>query len=141
MTVIKGSCSCGNIGLSFETRVDLRRVNPRACDCDFCTLNKVSYFSDNQGVLHISIKDRSKVNIDRHGSEQAQFHGCNFCSEFVFVSFILRNQIYAAINTQCLPQTTFAEPMLVQPKLLSKQQKLQRWTKLWFNNVKITENL
>ncbi len=57
----QGGCHYGN--LRFNASLSSKRVsfNPRACDCDYCTMHVAASLSDPDGWLEISINDDDQV--------------------------------------------------------------------------------
>ena len=80
----------------------LHSYQPRACDCDFCMAQKAAYLSDLNGVLEVF--HQHKLEGIYQGSEQAG----------VF------SQKY-----------TIGSAVYVSPKMLSPQEKRERWQSVW----------
>ena len=136
--VYTGGCHCSNIKLIVELPKELNTYKPRACDCDFCMAHGTSYLSDPQGKLSIMIKDKDHLSHYRQGDAIADFLICKVCGVVVGVCFESEADRYATINAKalshradCLPETS------VSPKLLSTEEKIERWKKAWFSDVKL----
>ncbi|AXI02161.1 GFA family protein [Aquirhabdus parva] len=143
--VYAGGCHCSNIKLAVELTKALNAYKPRACDCDFCKTHGASYLSDPQGKLVITTKDKDALSRYRQGDAIADFLICKICGVVAGVSFqseaglyaTIEAGLYATINVKalsdradCLPETS------VSPKLLSTEDKIERWKKAWFSDVK-----
>ena len=133
-----GGCHCGNIGLEIKVTNEPDSFNPRACDCDFCTKHGASYISDNNGELTIHLLNASQLNKYRHGNKIADFLICQICGVLVCACYEDRGHLYATVNSKAIAQNNhFGIETVVSPKLLSSEEKTQRWKDVWFSKVKI----
>lgn len=133
-----GSCHCGNIALEMEITGEPLSFNPRSCDCDFCRKHVASYVSDPRGKLVIVVKDKNNLGKYRQGSVIADFLICRICGVLVGVCYQEPGQMYAAVNSMAFENVAgFGAAITVSPKKLNDQEKIQRWKKIWFSDVRI----
>ena len=132
----RGGCHCGR--LAFEVRLTQppSAFVPRACDCSFCRKHGAAWLSDPQGVLALRL--RGEPVRYRQGSDQAEFVACAHCAVLVAVVSEVDGRMYAAINARTLdgPDTpAAAQP--ASPQSLAAEQKVERWSRLWFADVRL----
>ena len=133
MQEVSGGCYCGNIRLNAALSRDLASYNPRACDCDFCLKHAAAYVSDPLGSLHIEIRNELEVNRFRQGSTTAEMLVCRTCGVLVGALYRESNRLFGTLNAKALDsRPLFGPEKSVSPKLLSGDQKVQRWRELWF---------
>lgn len=138
MQKLLGGCDCGNISFAMELSIDPASINPRACDCDFCMKHNATYISDANGKLKITIKDKCNLSEYHQGSGIATFLICKNCGVLIGGCFETSSQRYAAINSKAVDRTIhFASDRVSSPKLLSDEEKKERWINLWFSGVEI----
>lgn len=141
MNELTGGCDCGNILFEMESALDFRLVNPRACDCDFCVKHGATYISDANGKLKVRIKDKANLSEYHQGSGIASFLVCKQCGVLIGGYYESNNQIYAAINSRSVNRDVhFGLDMVSSPKVLTDDEKTQRWRELWFSHVEIEYN-
>jgi len=130
MHAVTGTCRCGAVSWNIQLPQPPASYAPRRCDCDFCTARHLLYLSDPNGQLHISAN--SALARIRQGSEQAEFLACSHCQTVVAVCYQEAKISVGAINASLLqPQSQFAAPVTVQPRLLAADTKTERWKQLW----------
>ncbi|WPU64207.1 GFA family protein [Peredibacter starrii] len=134
MTKLKGTCYCGNIHLTLTLSEPADAYHPRACDCDFCQKQNISYISDPKGTLSFEFKNQ--VGHFRQGSESAEFLFCKHCSFVVGVTYQEDDVLYGAVNSEVI-NGRFGEKVTASPKKLSKIEKTTRWKQVWFSNVSL----
>jgi hypothetical protein len=139
LQALTGGCHCGNLGISFHTRSSPGDLNPRACDCSFCKKHGALYVSDPSGRLIINVKDSDALTKYRQGSGTADFLVCRRCGVLVGAIWERDASISAAVNARCLQRhEEFAEPVVVSPQKLGKEEKTARWETLWTRDVQIS---
>jgi hypothetical protein len=137
--VLQGSCHCGALNVVFETTLDPRETNPRACDCSFCTKHAAAYVSDSSGNLSIAAKTVAAMRIYRQGSNNAQFLTCSRCGVLVAVIFPFDASVFGAVNVRCLAAADeFGETIAASPQQLSADEKIGRWRQMWVPDVTLT---
>lgn len=137
--VLHGGCRCGNIHLALSTDREVAAFTPRACDCDFCMDHAAAWMSDPAGSLHLQVKDQSTLDLQRQGSESADFWVCRACGTLVCVTAELGGKRYATVNARTMDdQNAFQAPVPASPKLLATEEKKARWAKLWIPEVVVS---
>jgi hypothetical protein len=138
MPDVRGGCYCGNIGLTVFLSRDASAFNPRACDCDFCQKHGAAYVSDPAGRLRVRIREAEQVNRFRQGSNTAEMLLCRRCGVLVGALYQEDDRLFGTLNAKSLDcRASFAPEQSVSPKLLSADQKVQRWRDLWFADVRV----
>jgi hypothetical protein len=128
--IFQGKCKCGNTSIILTMPKPLNQYTPRACDCDFCSTNKISYLSDPLGVLVIESKLQFKH--EKQGSNQAEFLSCSNCNQVFAVVVAVSKSILGAVNIECLNDTIeLLSTESASPKLLSPVEKIKRWEQVW----------
>ena len=136
MTMMHGSCHCGELRLSFTTAKSASDFQPRACDCSFCVKHGAAYISDPNGSLSIVQRHAGSIREYRQGSDTARFLSCKDCGVFLAVVFDHASGTYGAVNTRCLDDATgFGETLSASPQQLSRDEKISRWLALWVPHV------
>jgi hypothetical protein len=72
------------------------------------------------------------VDIDTNGDRLARFYRCGTCGDLLAVGCEIDGELRGAVNSEMLDQKDgFGEAVRIQPRLLSANEKLVRWGKLW----------
>lgn len=133
---LAGGCHCGSVRLVYTSALVPADTHPRACDCSFCRMHGAAYVSDPAGALRIAVADAQTLLSYRQGSEAALFRLCGRCGVLVAVTYEQDGRMYAAVNAGCLDERdAFAPAVGASPQLLSREQKIGRWTQLWVPEV------
>jgi hypothetical protein len=133
-----GGCYCGNIRIDVSFSKDLSTYGPRACDCDFCRKHAAAYVSDPRGALRLRIGNPHEVSRFRQGSNTAEMLLCRTCGVFVGALYSESDRLYGTLNVRVLNcAASFGTEQSVSPKVLSADQKTQRWRDIWFRDVTI----
>jgi hypothetical protein len=133
-----GKCSCGQTKVTLNLPETLDHYSPRACDCDFCISKNISYLSHPDGEL--KIESIESLEIQKQGSNQANFITCNCCKSVIAASLQLENNLIGALNSTLLSSfSLLQESTKVSPKLLGEKEKIDRWKTVWLN-IKINGN-
>lgn len=115
--------------------------HPRACDCDFCIKHGAAYISDPDGCLRIRIKERELLRFYRQGSATAECLICGNCGVLVGVIYQSEGKTFGTLNVGAVDRNAeFGERTLVSPRLLSANEKVERWKRLWFGDVTLEYN-
>ena len=73
-----------------------------------------------------------KYTFDQNGDRQAKFFRCNYCGDLLAVGCYIDGELRGAVNSDLFDETyRFGEPVQIQPWLLSSEERLERWGKLW----------
>lgn len=141
MQIEKARCHCGNIAADIELTQELTQYTPRACDCSFCSKHGAAYMSDPNGTLRLTIKNPDSVSIYQQGDELVDLYICKTCGVLVAVTFDDNGNLIGGINSKALDNWTALPPAVpASPKLLSPEEKKERWRQIWFSNVTIAHD-
>jgi len=83
VSVLSGSCHCGNVRVDLETAKEPEDLPVRTCGCTFCARHRPRYTSDPQGMLRISVADDRALGRYRFGLRLADFLFCLRCGVYV----------------------------------------------------------
>lgn len=96
------------------------------------------YVSDPSGQMRISVKREEDLGRYRQGSETCELLFCKECAVLVAVVFEEEEKMIGGLNARCMDEyDEFGEPEVVSPRKLSKQEKIERWQKVWIRDVTI----
>lgn len=138
MNYSSGGCYCGNISFEIETSKPVTDYQPRACDCDFCTKHGAAYLSDRRGHLVFYARSESDFGLYNQGSRIADFLVCKNCGVLVGVCYTEAGKKFGTVNCRAINgNATLQESVSASPKKLSDNDRIARWTEIWFPNVKI----
>ncbi len=101
-TSFSGRCHCGNLGVTFETRLRPEQLPVRACTCSFCRTHGARYTSDPAGRVHITVRDPGRVNRYRFALKTADFLICRECGVYLGAVLTAGGSSYATININTL---------------------------------------
>lgn len=104
MTVLAGSCHCGNIQVRFETRLDPRDLKLRACDCSFCRKHGVRSVMDPNGSARIEVADEGELSRYVFGLRTAEFLVCKRCGAYAAAVLQEAGSAWAVLNANLLDQ-------------------------------------
>jgi hypothetical protein len=125
----KGSCSCNRWKVEIEVTKSLEEFNSRICDCNYCQDNPSEIISDpNMKIEFLG----GEALINHNGDQLANFYYCDCCSDFLAVGCDIKGQQRGAVNSNLLHSSCkLGKPIIIQPRLLNSNEKLDRWGKLW----------
>ncbi len=124
------NCKCGKVAVLLSISHDIENLEPRECDCDFCSSHELIYLSESNGKLSIEAHDTLKQL--KQGSEQAIFWQCVFCDQIIAVTSEFEGKIKGAVNGKLFAKDRkLKTPITVSPKLLSATEKRARWQTMW----------
>ena len=127
--IYKGSCNCNRWQLEVEVTRLLSDFNPRACDCDYCQNTASAIISDPNMIIHLV---GGECTIDKNGDQLADFYYCDSCDDLLAVGRHFNSQLRGAVNANLLRDFgQLGAAIEVQPRLLSADEKLDRWGRLW----------
>jgi hypothetical protein len=133
---IRGRCTCGNIAVHWHT-VDYS-VIPRLCQCQYCTGKHAAYVSKSGTKVDILIHKKGMHRIHRQGSKTAEFHECANCDDLVFVTARIDEELYCALNSNCLRNPRgFSPGVKTEFSDQTAATKLDRWRQNWCHPVRI----
>ena len=127
--IYKGSCNCHRWQVEVEATKPLGDFNPRSCDCDYCKNSPSEIISDpNMRVDLVG----GEITINTNGDQLANFYYCDSCGDLLAVGREFNNQLRGAVNANLLHDSDqLGKTIEIQPRLLSADEKLDRWGKLW----------
>ncbi|MBS0240995.1 MAG: hypothetical protein JSS20_02375 [Proteobacteria bacterium] len=96
--VLRGSCHCGNIAVTFRWPADRHEIPARACDCEFCLKHGGRWTSNPDGGFTLTVADQARETIYRFGTKTADFHVCATCGVVPIVTCELDGRRYAVVN-------------------------------------------
>lgn len=132
----RGGCHCGRVAFEALLTRPLPDYVPRACDCSFCRKHGAAWLSDADGLLAVHL--RGEPVRYRQGSAQAEFIACAHCAVLVLVTSEVDGRRYAAINARALEASAdLGAEQTASPQTLDAGQKVDRWSRLWFADVRI----
>jgi len=132
MVATTGQCHCGETNIKLRLPEPLEKYSPRACDCDFCIANNISYLSHPNGEL--DIESIEKLEIQKQGSNQASFITCNNCKTVIAAALEYEGKLIGALNAGLLSDFSLLQhPTTVSPKKLTAVEKIDRWKAVWLN--------
>ena len=125
----KGSCKCNRWRVEVKITEPLDSFAPRICDCSYCQDNPSRIISDPKMAIEFIGEG---VSIRKNGDQIANFYHCNDCGILLAAGCRLDGQLRGAVNSNLLHDSNqLGEPIQIQPRLLSTDEKLERWNKLW----------
>lgn len=138
---LAGGCHCGNIRADVVLSRPPSDFVPRACDCDFCCKHGAAYVSDPEGELTLRLREPGAVRRYAQGSGTADMLLCGRCGVMVAGLLCESGRNFAAINVRIIDgESPFGASRSASPKLLPVEDKVDRWKRLWFADVRIVED-
>lgn len=127
--LFKGSCKCNRWYVEVQLAEPLEALNPRICDCNYCQASPSPIISD---PTMSAIFTGDGISTKQNGDQLADFYHCKDCNQLLAVGCNINSQLRGAVNLNLLKGVDqLGDPIQVQPRLLSADQKLERWGKLW----------
>lgn len=140
MAVHEGGCYCGNIAVRFETDIPLSGMTPRACDCDYCSMQGATWISDPDAHLEIEIQNEAAINLFEQGSKSARFWICQRCGTMPAVTSDDGTRRIGAVNSRCMIGGEACMPAeAMAPKELPVEERTARWQRVWIQSVTIKD--
>lgn len=139
--ILQGACHCGKIQAQASLGSPSTELRPRQCTCSFCTKHGAAYFSDPNGSVTYNLAESAKpIYYSQYEGALAKFLLCGDCGVLVGVFYTsATNQQFSALNSRVFADADFGPSVLASPDVLSKSEKIARWEKLWFQNLRIIE--
>jgi hypothetical protein len=126
-----GSCKCKQWKIRVSIAEPLSGLNPRVCDCDYCRSHPSAVISDPRMTIEL-IGASGNLVVNRNGDRLASFYHCTGCGELLAVGCEIDGRQRGAVNGLLLDQKdSLGDSVPIQPRLLSREEKLSRWGKLW----------
>lgn len=135
---LQGGCHCEALKVTFTTQSPPADIKPRICDCTFCVKHAAAYISDPDGSLAIQAIDEESLGRYQQGTDLTDFLVCTACGVLVGVIADLEGMLLGAVNARCLDDwKSFGQGTVVSPRLLSTDEKINRWKSVWVQDVQI----
>ncbi len=98
---LTGSCHCGAIGVRYQTRFPVDRLNVGRCGCSFCRTHGARTSADRGGLLQITERPPGAARY-RFALKTADFLVCRGCG--TYVAAIIENdaKLFATLNVNTL---------------------------------------
>lgn len=134
--IAEGFCSCGHWQVRIVLEKPLCDLTPRRCDCEYCRRDAVGRESDSDALvsdpgMKIALVGEA-LTIHQNGDRLAQFYRCHNCNDLLAVGRRINGVLRGAVNARLLGSLSqFGEATQVQPRLLTSDEKQQRWATLW----------
>ncbi|WP_444895011.1 hypothetical protein ACJJI5_19245 [Microbulbifer sp. EKSA008] len=72
------------------------------------------------------------ISTRQNWDQLANFYHCKSCNQLLAVGCDINSQLRGAVNLNILnDMNEIGKPVQVKPRLLSAEEKLERWGKLW----------
>src|SRR5690606_18336650 len=108
MTQFAGSCHCGKLKTSFETRRTPQELGVRTCQCDFCRRHGAVNISDPDGEVVIKAAENDVLRY-RFALKTADFLICKGCGVYIAAVIGEGGAIRSTINVAGLRMKDFLE--------------------------------
>ncbi len=105
MTLHKGTCHCGGVGVAYETAVPPADTPVRACQCSFCRMHGALAVSDPKGSLEFTENRAGALRCYRFALGTADFILCGICG--AYLGAILNDEAgggYGIVNIRVLDE-------------------------------------
>ncbi|MGH7773228.1 MAG: GFA family protein [Candidatus Binatia bacterium] len=114
-TSFHGQCHCGNVEVTFETKLRVEELRIRACSCSFCRSHGARTTSDPSGKVKITVHDSSQLIRYRFGLKTADFLVCGRCGVYLGAVMKAGEETYATVNTRTFDhaEKITQEPLIV----------------------------
>ena len=91
--VLRGSCHCGALALTFETS---RPLAPRTCQCGFCRRHGARTVTDPEGEATLALgADR---HLYRFATRSTDYVLCGRCGTYLGAMAVIEGGLYATLN-------------------------------------------
>jgi hypothetical protein len=132
MTILRGACHCGRIGVEFTTAQAASDLPLRACDCSFCRRHGAKTTSDPNGKLMI-LADAGAIERYRFGMGLTDFILCRTCGSYVAAVSREGQSERAALNVAgvAVPELAAREAAPVNLDQETFESRRERRRKVW----------
>jgi hypothetical protein len=97
-----GSCHCGAIGFTYQTRLPVAEWPVRLCQCTFCRAHGAQASSDPHGRLSFHVQHGELLERYRFGHRTADFLLCKQCGVFLGAQISAAQGAFGIINLLAL---------------------------------------
>jgi hypothetical protein len=106
-------CHCGNVEVRFETEKSPAELQPRSCQCTFCTRHRSRTVADPQGRATIHIRDEAQLSRYQWGTRSAEFLVCRACGGYAGALMTSGARKYMTVNVNLVEDPSqFTRPAL-----------------------------
>jgi len=132
--LLNGGCACGNIQVTISLPSGEDISESRTCDCEFCRSYSASYISNPVGQATSRVREASRTEKLRQGTASAYFLVCSDCRTLVSANYEGDGKLYSSVNVACVDQLKDLRATVVSPRLLTREQKTDRWRASFFRS-------
>lgn len=94
----RGQCHCGNLEVTFKSRLPTKQLSYRACSCSFCSRHGARTTSDPNGSVRILIRNPDQLSRYQFGLRTADFLVCRQCGIYLAAVLTTGDCSYATVN-------------------------------------------
>jgi hypothetical protein len=102
METFVARCHCGNLQVRFETEKKPEELQPRSCQCSFCTRHRTRNIADPAGRAVVSVRDAAQLSRYSWGGHSAEFLVCRTCGGYGGAIATLGNRAYMTVNVNLM---------------------------------------
>ncbi len=137
-----GRCRCGNLELTFESKLRSEELPIRACSCSFCRSHGALTTSDPDGSVKIIVHDSSILDRYRFGLKTADFLVCKRCGVYLAAVLTAGKRSYATVNINVFDSSTSftQEPVTVTYDGETEEERKARREANWAPALEIIED-
>ena len=129
--IYSGSCHCGNVAVSFCTKLGLDQI--RACSCHFCKKHGARTTSDPNGRLQLVIKNQDLISRYSFNLHAAEYMICKNCGIYIAACGLYNGKIYSTLNVNVLesPDVFDIDPIIVNYENETLEERVARRLVKW----------
>ncbi len=101
-TTLRGGCHCGNLKVVFETSLDPRTLQLRACQCSFCLRHGAVSTADPAGQLYVDVREAELLHRYRFALKITDFLVCRSCGVYVAATMKADDRWLGVLNVNVL---------------------------------------
>jgi hypothetical protein len=126
-------CHCGNVEVRFETRKSAAELQPRSCQCTFCTRHRSRTVADPQGRATIRIRDEAQLSRYQWATRSAEFLVCRTCGGYAGAVLTTGGRKYMTVNVNLAedPSQFVLPPLPVDYEGESVEERRKRRESAW----------
>jgi hypothetical protein len=134
MTLLRGSCHCGNLEVQLETALEPAQLKLRACDCTFCRKHGVRSVMDPKGRARIGVREPGQLTRYQFGLRTSEFFVCKRCGAYAGAVLSEPGGAWAVLNANLLadqsllPATTESASYGSETAESRSARRRQQWT-------------
>jgi hypothetical protein len=113
MNTFFARCHCGNVEVRFDTPTALADLQPRSCQCTFCTRHRSRTVADPQGRAIVRVRDEAQLSRYQWGTRSAEFLVCRTCGGYAGAVMTSGARKYMTVNVNLAEDPSrFTRPAL-----------------------------